>query len=99
MSIYSSKYLREVEVGAWVSGELEVTQQLRVFTLQQVVEDVEVPLAGRLVHHSRLLQQVVVDMASHWSGLHVYGDHTHIYMYCTCRAQPMRCGIPAKNTS
>jgi hypothetical protein len=68
---YISQYnnLREVNVGGRVSGEVEVGEELRVPTLQQLVEDVEVPLALCLVHNSRLLQEIVVDVTSHWGRL------------------------------
>ena len=64
--------LREVEVGGRVSGEVEVGEQLRVSTLQQLVEDVEVPLALCLVHNSGLLQEIVVDVTSHRGRLCMY---------------------------
>lgn len=40
-------------------------QQVLLPTLDQLVEDVEVALAVVLVDHPRLLQQVVVDVATH----------------------------------
>ena len=70
-------HLCEVEVGARVCREVEVVEQLRVSTLQQLVEDVEVSLTGCLVHHSRLLQQVIIDMATNWSSLNT---RRHIQM-------------------
>lgn len=62
-------YLSEVEVGMRICWEFEFCQQLRVSALQQLVEDVEIPLPWCLMHHSGLLQQVVVDVATNWSSL------------------------------
>lgn len=67
-------HLCKVEVGARICSEVEVCQQLRVSTLQQLVEDVEVSLTRCLVHHSRFLQQVIVDMTTNWSSLNT-GRH------------------------
>lgn len=73
-------HLCEVEVRARVCGEMEVVQQLRVSTLQQLVEDVEVSLSRSLVHHSRLLQQVIVDMTTNWSSLNTRRHIQHMMM-------------------
>lgn len=73
-------HLCQVEVRARVCCEMEVVQQLRVSTLQQLVEDVEVSLSRSLVHHSRLLQQVIVDMTTNWSSLNTRRHIQHMMM-------------------
>ena len=57
-------HLREVVVLGGVGREMEAGEKLGVSALQQLVEDVERPLSLRVRDDARLLQQVVVDVAS-----------------------------------
>jgi len=43
---------------------MEAVQRCVIGAGEQLVEDVEGPLAGRLLHHPRLLQQVAQNVAS-----------------------------------
>lgn len=45
--------------------EAQCPQQIVLASLQQLVEDVEAPLAVALVHHAGLLQQVVQEVTPH----------------------------------
>lgn len=47
-----------------VSLQAHLVQQVVLPSLHQLVEDVEVSLPVILMHHPRLLQQVVQDMSS-----------------------------------
>ena len=53
----------------WVRGELELGEQTAVLALQQLVEDMEVPLSCHVRDHPGFLQEVVVDVAPHWCPL------------------------------
>lgn len=65
----------------WVLLEAQPPQQVLLPSFQQLVEDVEVPLAVVLVHNSGFLQEVVQDVAPDRSPLnqsrHVERVHQH----------------------
>lgn len=64
------QYLHQEAVVLWVGRVQPQSQQQRaVPRLQQLVEDMEVPLSMVLVHHPRLLQKVVQDVAANRSAL------------------------------
>ena len=64
----------DVAVKGAVSGEAEGSEGWVRQTLQQLVEDVEVPLSWLLFHHTRLLQQVVENMATRWVTFEIKVD-------------------------
>lgn len=49
--------------------QTQAPQQVLLASFDQLIENVEVPLSVVLVHHARLLQQVVDDVASHGRAL------------------------------
>lgn len=49
--------------------QAQASQQVLFPSLDQLIENVEVPLPVVLVDHAGLLQQVVDDVASHWGAL------------------------------
>lgn len=65
----------------WVLLKAQPPEQVLLPSLQQLVEDVEVPLAVVLVHNSGFLQEVVQDVAPNRSPLnqtrHVERVHQH----------------------
>lgn len=69
MSLVRASYFDQVLVLLGVPLQAQAPQQVLLPSLDQLVEDVEVPLAVVLVHHAGLLQQVVDDVASHRGSL------------------------------
>lgn len=67
-----STHLHQVQVALRVPFQAQPAQRLLLTPLQQLVEDVEVPLPVILVHHPGLLQEVTEDVAAHggalWAG-------------------------------
>lgn len=70
-----SPHLCEVVVGGRLGGEVQLGEQLGVLALQQLVEDVEVPLSRSLGDHPRFLQKVVLDVPTHGSTLRKQRGH------------------------
>lgn len=68
----AATHLHQVQVALGVALQAQPEQRLLLTPLQQLVEDVEVPLPVVLVHHSGLLQEVTEDVAAHggplWAG-------------------------------
>lgn len=62
-------YFNEVLVLLRVPLQAQPSQQVLFPSLNQLIENVEVSLSVILVDHAGLLQQVVDDVASHWSTL------------------------------
>ena len=69
-----TSYLSEVVVVIRLSRQLQLSQKARVLALEQLVEDVEVPLTLGLLDNSGLLQQVVVDVTTNGSTLDTHRD-------------------------
>jgi len=63
------RYLGEIVVVLWFASESKLLQQRSVLALEELVEDMKVPLSRVLEHDSRLLQQVVLDVTSSGSPL------------------------------
>lgn len=62
-SVQTGSYLGEVAVLLGVSLQAQLVQQVVVPSFHELIEDVEVSLPVILMHHPRLLQQVVQDVA------------------------------------
>lgn len=62
-------HLDQILIFLRVSFQFQCTEQIIVSSIQELIEDVEVPLAVVLVHHPRFLQQVVQDVSPHWCPL------------------------------
>lgn len=58
-------YLDQIEIFLRVSFQVQCVEQVIVRSIQELIEDVEVPLTLVLVHHSWFLQQVVQDVTAH----------------------------------
>lgn len=65
----SGAYFDQVLVLLGVPLQAQTSQQVLLSSLDQLVEDVEVPLPVVLVDHAGLFQQVVDDVASHRGAL------------------------------
>lgn len=64
----------EVAIAAQVPLQTQLLQQCRIGSGQQLVEDVEVTLARSLGNHTRLLQQIVKDVAANGCSLKIELD-------------------------
>ena len=64
-------------VGFSLRTECQAREELGVFALKQLVEDVEVSLSSCLSDNTRLLQEVVVDVSTHWRTLEREGQSPH----------------------
>lgn len=69
-----STHLHQIQVALGVSFQAQPAQRLLLTPLQQLVEDVEVPLPVILVHHAGLLQEVTEDVATHRGTLRAGQD-------------------------
>lgn len=65
----SDTHLDQILVLLGVPLQAQTSQQVLLPSLNQLIEDVEVPLPVVLVNHTGLLQQVVDDVASHRGAL------------------------------
>lgn len=62
-------YFDQVLVLLQVPLQAQVSQKVLITPLDQLVENVEVPLPVVLVDHARLLEQIVDDVTSYWGSL------------------------------
>lgn len=65
----SDTYFDQILVLLGVPLQAQASQQVLLSSLDQLIEDVEVPLPVVLVNHPGLFQQVVDDVASHRGAL------------------------------
>lgn len=65
----SDTYFDQILVLLGVPLQAQAPQQVFLSSLNQLIEDVEVPLPVVLVNHAGLFQQVVDDVASHRGAL------------------------------
>lgn len=66
---HTHTHLHQVVVALRVPLQSQRGKQVVVPSIQELVEDVEVPLTVVLVHDARLLQQVVQDVTAYWRPL------------------------------
>lgn len=69
MKTQQRTHLDQILVFLWVSLKVQFIEQVVVCSIQELIEDVEVPLTVVLVHNPRFLQQVVQDVPAHWRSL------------------------------
>lgn len=69
MKTQQRTHLDQILVLLWVSLKVQFIEQVVVCSIQELIEDVEVPLAVVLVHNPRFLQQVVQDVTAHRRSL------------------------------
>lgn len=61
--------LDQILVFLWVSLKVQFIKQVVICSIQELIEDVKVPLTMVLVHNTGFLQQVVQDVTAHWRPL------------------------------
>lgn len=69
MKTQQHTHLDQILVFLWVSLQIQFIEQVIVCSIQELIEDVEVPLTVVLVHNPRFLQQVVQDVTAHRRSL------------------------------
>lgn len=69
VSLFCVSHLHQILVLLGVFLQPQSPQQVLLSSLDELIKDVEVPLAVALMHDARLLQQVVQDVTSYRSTL------------------------------
>lgn len=98
MKTQQNTNLDKILVLLWVSLKVQIIEQVVICSVQELIEDVKVPLAVVLVHNAGFLQQVVQDVTAHWCPLEEVPQKTikafELISYITCDKVKKKLKVP-----